>query len=171
VSTDLDASPAALVERYASRWAVEVLFEEARQVAGVGHARNRTRRAVERTVPFGLLCVSLVVCWYALCGQPTLDVAACRARAPWYRTKQHRLVRRHAHRAPPHDHRRPISARSAGHAHPSRNPPDPASLGCRRSVKCETPVSNGTQTNQRGRTSLDHPVTIPPRRTARHHLN
>lgn len=38
VSTDLDASPAALVERYASRWAVEVLFEEARQVAGVGHA-------------------------------------------------------------------------------------------------------------------------------------
>lgn len=38
-------------------------------------------------MPFGLLCVSLVVCWYALCGQPTLDVAACRARAPWYRTK------------------------------------------------------------------------------------
>jgi len=87
VSTDLAASPAALVERYASRWSVEVLFEEARQVAGVGQARNRSRRAVERTVPFGLLCVSLVVCWYALCGQPTLDVAACRARAPWYRTK------------------------------------------------------------------------------------
>jgi hypothetical protein len=87
VTTDLAAGPAELVERYATRWSVEVLFEEARQVAGVGQARNRTPRAVERTVPFGLLCVSLAVCWYATNGQPTLDVAAHRARAPWYRTK------------------------------------------------------------------------------------
>jgi hypothetical protein len=87
VSTDLGATPAALVERYADRWPVEVLFEEARQVAGVGQARNRTRKAVERTVPFGLVCVSLVVCWYALHGQPAADVAARRASAPWYRDK------------------------------------------------------------------------------------
>ena len=87
VSTDLEASPALLVERYADRWPVEVLFEESRQVAGVGQARNRTRRAVERTVPFGLVCVSLVVCWYALHGQPAADVAARRASAPWYRDK------------------------------------------------------------------------------------
>jgi hypothetical protein len=87
VSTDLDATPAALVERYADRWPVEVLFEEARQVAGVGQARNRTRKAVERTVPFGLVCVSLVVCWYALHGQPAADLAARRALAPWYRDK------------------------------------------------------------------------------------
>ena len=56
VSTDLGATPALLVERYADRWSVEVLFEEARQVAGVGQARNRTRKAVERTVP-SALCV------------------------------------------------------------------------------------------------------------------
>jgi hypothetical protein len=89
VSTDLGASPATLVERYADRWPVEVLFEESRQVAGVGQARNRTRtrKAVERTVPFGLVCVSLVVCWYALHGQPAADVAARRASAPWYRDK------------------------------------------------------------------------------------
>ena len=42
VSTDLAATPAELVERYATRWSVEVLFEESRQVAGVGQARNRT---------------------------------------------------------------------------------------------------------------------------------
>jgi hypothetical protein len=42
VTTDLAAGPAELVERYATRWSVEVLFEEARQVAGVGQARNRT---------------------------------------------------------------------------------------------------------------------------------
>jgi hypothetical protein len=87
VSTDLEATPAALVERYADRWPIEVLFEESRQVAGVGQARNRTRTAVERTVPFGLVCVSLVVCWYALHGQPAADVAARRASAPWYRDK------------------------------------------------------------------------------------
>jgi hypothetical protein len=87
VSTDLDSTPAELVERYADRWSVEVLFEESRQVAGVGQARNRTPRAVQRTVPFGLLCVSLVVCWYAQHGQPAADLAAHRARAPWYRTK------------------------------------------------------------------------------------
>ena len=87
VTTDLAATPAELVERYAARWQIEVLFEESRQVAGVGQARNRTRKAVERTVPFGLLCVSLAVCWYAQHGQPATDVAAHRAHAPWYRTK------------------------------------------------------------------------------------
>jgi hypothetical protein len=87
VSTDLAATPAELVERYADRWSVEVLFEEARQVAGVGQARNRTRLAVQRTVPFGLVCLSLTVVWYALHGQPAVDVAARRAAAPWYQTK------------------------------------------------------------------------------------
>jgi hypothetical protein len=73
---------------------VEVCLEEARQVLGVGQARNRSRRAVEPTVPFGLVCSGLlvsggglVVVWYARHGQPAADVAAHRARAPWYRTK------------------------------------------------------------------------------------
>jgi len=87
VSTDLAAAAAELVGRYVDRWPVEVLFEESRQVAGVGQARNRTRRAVERTVPFGLLCVSLTMVWYALHGQPTADVATRRALAPWYQAK------------------------------------------------------------------------------------
>jgi hypothetical protein len=87
VSTDLDATAAQLVGRYADRWPIEVLFEESRQVAGVGQARNRTRHAVERTVPFGLLCLSLTVVWYATHGQPATDVAARRALAPWYQAK------------------------------------------------------------------------------------
>jgi DDE superfamily endonuclease len=88
VTTDLAATPIELVERYALRWNIEVTLEEARQVLGVGQARNRTRRAVARTVPFGLVCYSLLVVWYAQHGQPAADVAAHRARAPWYRTKQ-----------------------------------------------------------------------------------
>jgi hypothetical protein len=44
VSTDLKATPAALVERYADRWPIEVLFEEARQIAGVGRPATAPAR-------------------------------------------------------------------------------------------------------------------------------
>jgi hypothetical protein len=40
----------------------------------VGEARNRTRRAVERTVPFGLICFSVVTVWYTLHGHCASDV-------------------------------------------------------------------------------------------------
>jgi hypothetical protein len=87
VSTDLAATPAELVQRYAGRWQVEVCFREARQDAGVGQARNRVRRAVERTVPFGLVCYSLAIVWYTQHGHKPADLTARRARAPWYQTK------------------------------------------------------------------------------------
>jgi hypothetical protein len=51
----------------------------ARQVIGVGQVRNRLRRrAVERTVPFGLPCLSLITVWYALHGHAPEDTAANR---------------------------------------------------------------------------------------------
>ena len=87
VSTDLDATARVLVCRYATRWPVEVCFRDARQDVGVGQARNRTRQAVQRTVPFGLVCFSLAVVWYATCGHHPADLAARRALAPWYQTK------------------------------------------------------------------------------------
>ena len=87
VTTDLAATPAELVGRYAARWQVEVCFREARQDAGVGQARNRVRLAVERTVPFGLVCYSLAIVWYAQHGHSPAEVATHRARAPWYQTK------------------------------------------------------------------------------------
>jgi hypothetical protein len=53
-----------------------------------GRSPGSARPATPRAVPFGLLCVSLIACWYAQHGQPAADVAARRARAPWYRTKR-----------------------------------------------------------------------------------
>ena len=88
VTTDLAATPAAVIERYADRWSEEQAFLDARHLAGVGQARTRTRRSVERLVPFGLCCLSLAICWYAHHGQPAQDLAAHRARAPWYRHKR-----------------------------------------------------------------------------------
>jgi hypothetical protein len=44
VTTDLDASPAAGIERYASRWSIEVAIEDARQVFGAGQPPSRVIR-------------------------------------------------------------------------------------------------------------------------------
>jgi hypothetical protein len=78
-----------LVERYAARWAIKVAFSDAKHLTGVGEARNRTRLAVERTVPFGLLAQSLVIVWYHLAGHHPAVVTDRRARARWYTTKTH----------------------------------------------------------------------------------
>lgn len=87
VSTDLTASPAQIVERYASRWSIEVAIEDAKQTTGVGQARNRLPAAVQRTVPFELIISSLAICWYAVAGHRPEDVTAARQLAPWYRSK------------------------------------------------------------------------------------
>jgi hypothetical protein len=87
VTTDLTAGVADLVTRYAWRWSIEVTFAEARALLGVGQAHNRTRPAVERTVPFGLYCYTITVTWYALHGHRPSDTAEHRRRAPWYTTK------------------------------------------------------------------------------------
>jgi hypothetical protein len=87
ITTDLTSPAATIVERYAARWSVEVAIEDAKQLTGVGEARNRTPHAVTRTVPFGLITQSLVVIWYALHSDHTTDVANRRTEAPWYTTK------------------------------------------------------------------------------------
>jgi hypothetical protein len=89
VTTDLATPAAAIVERYAGRWAIEVAFEDAKQTTGVGEARNRTRRAVERTVPFGLYTQSIVIVWYHLAGHHPTVIHDRRDHAPWYTTKRH----------------------------------------------------------------------------------
>jgi hypothetical protein len=86
--TDLHATTAALLERYRARWTIETCFQDAKQITGVGQARNRTPTAVARTVPFGFLCQTLAQIHYAQHGQHAHDVAARRAAAPWHHTKQ-----------------------------------------------------------------------------------
>jgi hypothetical protein len=87
VTTDLAASPAQVIERYAARWSVEVAIEDAKQVFGTGQARNRVAAAVRRTIPFQLACQTLATTWYATAGHDPADIDDRRARAPWYRSK------------------------------------------------------------------------------------
>ncbi|WP_050564795.1 IS701 family transposase [Salinispora arenicola] len=89
VTTDLTTPISGIVERYAARWSIEVTFEDAKQITLVGEARNRTQRAVERTVPFRLYTQSVVIVWYHLAGHHPNVVRDRRDRAPWYTTKRH----------------------------------------------------------------------------------
>ena len=81
------AGPARIVSRYAMRWSVEQAFADARNVLGAGEARNRTRLAVERTVPFALLAHTLIVIWYTRHGYDPTDIDARRDDQPWYGEK------------------------------------------------------------------------------------
>ena len=87
ITTDLHATATQIVERYADRWPIEVAFEEGKHIFGVGHARNRTAKAVERTVPFQFLAMTLTILWYTASGHHPDVVAEHRARSPWYLTK------------------------------------------------------------------------------------
>jgi len=86
-TTDQASTPEQIVARYASRWPLEVAHAQGKGPFGIGQARNRTPRAVERTVPFEFLAYSLVILWYALYGHHPEDVTDRRARSPWYTTK------------------------------------------------------------------------------------
>ncbi len=87
VTTDLQATAAQVIERYSARWSIEVAIEDAKQLFGTGQARNRTARAVERTVPFQLACQAIATCWYSTAGHDPADIDARRAAAPWYASK------------------------------------------------------------------------------------
>jgi hypothetical protein len=87
VTTETALDSARVIERYAARWAIEVAIEDAKQLFGTGQARNRTARAVERTIPFMLACQAITVCWYATAGHHPADAEARRLNAPWYTAK------------------------------------------------------------------------------------
>ena len=85
-STDTTAQADALIARYDSRWTIETAHQEAK-AHGVGEARNRIQKAVERTVPFGFLTQTITITWYQLHGNPDSDLTERRRTAPWYRQK------------------------------------------------------------------------------------
>lgn len=83
-TTDLISPAEQIVARYASRWSIEPAIATGKQDLGVGQARNRLRRAVERTVPFGFCVQTLVTIWYATAGHHPDDLADRRVTEPWY---------------------------------------------------------------------------------------
>lgn len=89
---DLAATAAAVIERYSWRWPIEPSNATGKQILGVGEACNRLEAAVERTVPFGFLVQSLLICWYARSGYDPADIGQRRLLCPWYCTKREPAV-------------------------------------------------------------------------------
>ncbi|HUY46488.1 MAG TPA: transposase [Streptosporangiaceae bacterium] len=81
------AAPEAVIERYAWRWPIEPSNAAGKQIMGAGDACNRVTTAVERTVPFGFLVQTLLICWYARYAYDPADVERRRLACPWYVTK------------------------------------------------------------------------------------
>ena len=77
-TTDPATALERVVARYAHRWPIETAIAAGKQLLGIGQARNRLQRAVERTVPFEFVVYSLVIVWYTLHGHhpDDLDPAA-----------------------------------------------------------------------------------------------
>jgi hypothetical protein len=91
--TRLDWDARTILCHYASRWAVEVTFEDCKQLLGFEDckqllgfedAANRLAKAVTRTAPMALLLYSLVVLWYHQVGQQWEQFPD----RPWYRRKR-----------------------------------------------------------------------------------
>ena len=131
VTTDVATAgerPDAIVARSARRWPIEVAYSDSRNVLGAGEARNRTRKAAERTVPFALPVHTLIVCWYARHGYDPADIDARRQEQPWYQEKTEPGLRRHGDQAPADPDRGPFFASKPSSAHRHRNRGRPRGL-------------------------------------------
>jgi hypothetical protein len=92
VTTDTEATAEQVITRYADRWSIEQAIKDGKDLLGAGDAQNRLPAAVERTVPFTMLTLTILTCWYQHAGQAAADLDTRRSAAPWYRHKQHIAV-------------------------------------------------------------------------------
>jgi len=79
---DWEARP--LLAAYAHRWAIEVTFENGKQLLGLEDPANRVPKAVSRTAALALLLYSLVVLWVQRSGHAWVEFPE----RPWYGHKR-----------------------------------------------------------------------------------
>jgi DDE superfamily endonuclease len=82
--TLLDWTARQILSTYASRWSIEVAFENGKQMLGFEDAANRLPQAVQRTAPMAMLLVSLVTLWFHKTGHRHVKFP----RRPWYTRKK-----------------------------------------------------------------------------------
>ena len=82
--TRLDWDARQILGSYAARWAIEVTFENCKQLLGLEEPANRTPLAVQRTAPMALVLYSAIVIWFHRIGHRRLQYPD----RPWYRHKE-----------------------------------------------------------------------------------
>jgi len=83
-STRLDWDARRILGSYAARWAIEVTFENCKQLLGLEDPANRTALAVQRTAPMALVLYSAIVIWFHRLGHRCLAYPD----RPWYPHKE-----------------------------------------------------------------------------------
>jgi DDE superfamily endonuclease len=81
--TRLDWDARQILSCYAARWAIEVTFENSKQLLGLAEPANRKPLAVERTAPMALVLYSLIVVWFQRVGHLLVQYPD----RPWYPRK------------------------------------------------------------------------------------
>lgn len=81
--TNLELTTRQILSTYATRWSIEVTFENCKQLLGFGDAANRLPTAVERTAPVSMILYSLTVLWFHQNGHATMKFPD----RPWYKHK------------------------------------------------------------------------------------
>jgi hypothetical protein len=82
-ATRLEWDAPQILSAYACRWAIEVTFENSKQLLGLEDPANRLPEAVRRTAPLALVLYSLVVVWFHQLGRAWLRFPD----RPWYKQK------------------------------------------------------------------------------------
>jgi len=82
--TRADWDAAQVLSCYAHRWAIEVTFENCKQLLGLEDPANRLPKAVSRTAAMALVLYSLVVLWFHRGGHTDVQFPD----RPWYPHKQ-----------------------------------------------------------------------------------
>lgn len=82
--TRLDWDARKILSTYASRWSIEVTFENSKQLLGLADPANRKEKAVHRTAPMALVLFSLIVAWFHQTGHRFVRFPD----RPWYRQKR-----------------------------------------------------------------------------------
>jgi hypothetical protein len=81
-TTDLDATTADVIERYADRWSIEMCFRDNKQNLGGQDPQTWKRRGPERAAALSLWLHSAIWCWYL-----RSDTVGTWTPRPWYSRK------------------------------------------------------------------------------------
>jgi hypothetical protein len=68
-TTDLGASAGWMIEQFAWRWSIEVLFRSSKQVLDIEAPQHRSQESVEKLAPWVWSMQSVVMVWYLTAGQ------------------------------------------------------------------------------------------------------
>jgi len=77
-TTDLDATPAWVIESYARRWSIEVAFKASKQVMKIEAPQHWCQQSIEKLAPWVWLMQSVITVWYITAGRKLPQAKAAR---------------------------------------------------------------------------------------------